>query len=89
MIKKPIQTAGYAIQLLPALNNPQKPILEADNSSFADPLRPPLRVGNIYQRFTSPEGGFGKIDNIIQFGEALPCSCFAYIFPCGFAVVAQ
>jgi len=37
------------------------PILAADDNS-------PLRIGIIYQRFTSPDEGRGSVDNIIQAG---------------------
>ncbi|KAF5834727.1 hypothetical protein DUNSADRAFT_8497 [Dunaliella salina] len=48
-----------AAWLPPTVN--QKPILAADENS-------PLRIGNIYQRFTSPDEGRGTVDNIIQAG---------------------
>jgi len=44
------------------------PILEAD-VAFANPLGlpGPVSIGNIYQRFTSPVDGAGKVDNVIRF----------------------
>jgi hypothetical protein len=54
------------VQSMQTLHQLQIPILRSDRSFATGPLSPPLVVGPIYQRFTSPVQGEGKVSTCSQ-----------------------